>query len=444
MSTAAERSIEARIVQVFQHLGITQTHMAARVPGDWQGLAATYPEAIASLTLVCPQGMDPASLGPLASRLLVISGDQGQPADRARRVVTSLPQATLYLLRDYVSPTQYTDLAAERPSEIGAVITDFLARVDQQQRTPVAALREGRGEVAGISYYVQGVGTPLVLLPLAVAPSQWEPLLPQLARRHCTVTLSGPALGMVGSLEGRGHTEGYLGVVGSLLDAAHLEPGETVLEVGCGTGVLDRWLAHRTSGANRIVGMDVNRFLLREATALVRQEGLEHIITFQEGNAEAMPFPDDNFDVAMSSTVIQRVDADRMLAEMVRVAKPGGRVAVVGHAHDMSRWVNLPLRTGLKAKVEAPPWADEGGHPQGCDEASLYRRAQQAGLAQVKMFPQLATFDDQSRLQMLQASVLPTLSPEEAGEWRTAVAQAEADGTFFMATPFHCVVGTKR
>ncbi len=81
--------------------------------------------------------------------------------------------------------------------------------------------------------------------------------------------------------------------------------------------------------------MDINPFLLREAMALVRQEGLEHIIDFREGNAEALPFPDNSFDVAMSSTVIQRVNADRMLPEMVRVTKPGGRVAVVGHAHDM-------------------------------------------------------------------------------------------------------------
>ena len=109
----------------------------------------------------------------------------------------------------------------------------------------------------------------------------------------------------------------------------------------------------------------------------------------------------------------------------------------------MSRWVNLPLRTELKAKVEAPGWADESGHPRGCDDASLYQRVLQAGLTDVAMFPQLATFNDPSRLQMLQASILPTLSAEEADEWRAAVTQAEAQGTFFMATPFHCAVGRK-
>jgi hypothetical protein len=64
-----------------------------------------------------------------------------------------------------------------------------------------------------------------------------------------------------------------------------------------------------------------------------------------------------------------------------------------------------------------------------------------AGLTQIKMFPQLASFDDVSRLQQFQASILPTLSTEEAAEWRAAITQAE--GTFFISTPFHCAVGTK-
>jgi cyclopropane fatty-acyl-phospholipid synthase-like methyltransferase len=52
-----------------------------------------------------------------------------------------------------------------------------------------------------------------------------------------------------------------------------LRPDEVVLEVGCGSGVLDRWLARYTK-ANRIIGVDVNRYLLREAKALARSRVL--------------------------------------------------------------------------------------------------------------------------------------------------------------------------
>ena len=440
---AVELPVEERLWQLLQHLGIERAHFAARGGGDWGGLAAKHPDCIASLSLICPRGMDPSPLSALAPRLLVLAGDQGRPDALVQQVVGNLQGATLITLRDYVSPTIYADVVADRSTDIGAAMLDFLARMDQRHEARTVSLPEGEGEVAGISYRIRGAGPPLVLLPLSAAPSQWEPLIPKLSERYCTLTLGGAYLGMIGSLEARGHTAGYLGVVRHLIEEAQLRPGETVLEVGCGTGVLDRWLARHTGGANPIVGLDVNRYMLREAMALARQEGLEGVLEFREGRAEELPFPDSSFDVAMSSTVIQRVEADRMLREMVRVVKPGGRVAVVGHAHDMPRWLNLPLPDELKARLEAPGWASDRGHQLGCDDASLYRRLRQAGLTQVKMFPQFAAFDERSRLQSLQGDILPTLSPDAVQEWRTAVAQAEAEGTFFIATPFHCAVGIK-
>jgi len=443
MSTAAAASTESQLLQVFQHLGLTQAHITARIAADWQGLVTTHPQAVASLTLVCPRGMNPGAVAPLASRLCVIAGERGRSTDVLRQVLARFPEATLTTLRDYENPSPYADIAVDCTDALATAMLTMLAQRDQQHPLPSVTLPQSAGDVGDIAYRVRGEGPPLLLLPLSVAPSQWEPIIPQLCTRYCTITLSGAALGMVASLESRGHTAGYLRVVGNLIDATHLQPGESLLEVGCGTGVLDRWLAQRTAGANRITAVDVNRFLLQEAAALARKEGVAHSIEFREGSAEALPFPDNTFDVAMSSTVIQRVDADRMLAEMRRVTKPGGRVAIVGHAHDLPQWVNLPLPTALKAKIEAPGWHDAEAYPLGCDESSLYRRMHQAGLMQVQMFPQFAAFADPTRLQQLQATLLPTLNAAETEAWHTALAQANTEGTFFVATPFHCAVGIK-
>ena len=152
---------------------------------------------------------------------------------------------------------------------------------------------------------------------------------------------------------------------------------------------------------------------------MTRQEGLEGAIEFRDGNAESLPFTDNSFDVALSVTVIEEVDADRMLAEMVRVTKPGGRVAVVARAIDMPFLMNLPLSADLKAKVGAP---GGGVAAQGCADASLYRRMHQAGLTQVKMLPQLAVFDrsEPTMLAFMQGRFHPQLSPEEAKEWHAA------------------------
>ena len=98
----------------------------------------------------------------------------------------------------------------------------------------------------------------------------------------------------------------------------------------------------------------MNPYLLREARALALHVGLLDQIDFGEGSGEALPFPNAAVDVALSSTVFEEGDADRMLAEIVRVTRPGGRIGIVVRATDMPFWVNLPIDPALKAKVDAP------------------------------------------------------------------------------------------
>jgi SAM-dependent methyltransferase len=352
MALNPELPVEERLVHLFHHLGIDQAHIAARTASDWQGLATAHPDRIASLTLVCPLPMDPRAVQPLASRLLVVTGDQGPAAAQVRQQLTTLPGATSVTLRAYMS-LMWSDVVAERTTDIGAALLEFLDRREQHHPTQAVRLPAREGEVAGISYRTRGAGPPVVLLPLDLAPSQWEPLLPTLSARYCTITLGGAAVGTVAGLEARGRS-GYLGVVRRLLEGVRVQPGEVVCEVGCGSGVVLREVARQTAGANRLIGVDINPYLLREATGLARQEGLGEHITFQEGHAEALPFPAQSFDVTLACTVLEEGDADRMLAELVRVTKPGGRVAVIVRAIDMPAWVNLPLPASLKRRVEAP------------------------------------------------------------------------------------------
>jgi SAM-dependent methyltransferase len=227
-----------------------------------------------------------------------------------------------------------------------------------------------------------------------------------------------------------------------MMDVVQLRPGEVVMEVGCGSGVLARYLARYTSQANPIIAVDVNRYLLREAKTLAMQEGLADIISFQEGDAEALPFPDNHVDVALSFTVLEEGNADSMLAELVRVTKPGGRVAVTVRAIDIPLVVNVPLRPELKTKVQTPRGFVG---TQGCADGSLYRRLRRAGLMDVQMFPQFASSDqaETAQAQFAHGAILGALTAEETQEWHAGMAQAVADGTYFIAQPFHCAVGTK-
>ena len=146
----------------------------------------------------------------------------------------------------------------------------------------------------------------------------------------------------------------------------------------------------------------------------------------------------------MAVTVIEELDADRMLGEMVRVTRSGGRVAVVARALDVPFLMNLPLGASLQSKVEAPGVVGQVA-PQGCADRSLYRRVHDAGLIRAKKFAHLVSFDraDTTLVQFMEAAFVPKLTEDERRKWEAARAEAEARGTFFMAWPHHCVVAKK-
>ena len=435
MATEDATSLEARLLCLFRELGTERVHIAARLDSDWQGLAATG-NCIASLSLLCPMTLDARAVTPLAPHLLVIAGDRGAAAERVRTASAAIGGAVSATLPNYEA-VMWSDVVAERGTEISAIMLDFLRQTD----LPPARPTELAGEVAGISYRIHGAGPPLLLMPLLLAPSQWAPIIPMLAEHYCTIELGGAFLGIVAMLEARGRST-YLGMIRTVLDAARIKIGETVLEIGCGSGVVIREVALRTAGGNPLIGIDLSPYLLREAAQLARRDGYDNMIEFREGRAEALPLGDNSVDIALSCTVMEEGDAERMLAEMIRVTRPGGRVALVVRAVDMHEPVNLPL--SAKAKVEAPGVFGAGVVPAGCADATLYDRFRTAGLTQPQLFPQLTAVNpDDPRFPMFEQQALAVLQGDEIAEWQRAVAKGKANGTLFVAMPHHCAVGTK-
>lgn len=437
MTTIAEMPIAERIFQLLQHLGIEQAHFGARGLGDLTNLAAQHPGIFASLTLLCPGIPSRDIIEPLANRLLVFHGDTAD-FDNLGQFVKSLPEARLDTLQGYVN---WSDLVACHADTIQSAMLPFLT-ANRPTNTQNLTLADGdRGEVADITYHIQGVGPPLVLLPLGLIPSQWDSIMPALTDNFCTITLGGAKLGITALLERRATVAGYLGMVRTLMQETAVQPGDSILEVGCGTGALTRWLANYTEGRSRITGVDFNRYLLREAENLARSKEFEGMVEFEKGDAEELPYPDDAFDVTISVTMMEEVNADKALAEMVRVTKPGGKVGVIVRAADVPFFINMPLSKALKAKVTNPKeWVSAG--PHGCADVSLYRRFQETALTNVKIFPHLVAFDG-SWIDFVQASVMSMLDQAEAEEFQTARTQTEAEGTFIFSYPHHCAVGTK-
>ena len=242
----ATLSVADRLVQLLDHLKIERAHFAASMLADVAGLVQGYSERIATLTLVCPPRVD-SSLHALGNRLLIIAGDQGRPGTMVRDAIKNFPEATVIWLPGYFSPP-WADAVADWTGYVESALLSFLSK-DPPQKNSV----DVQGTIAGITYHSQGEGPPLVLLPLSLASSQWDPLLSRLGSHYQTIVLGGPELGFLAMLESRGHAAGYQSVIKRMIDVVQPRPGEVVLEVGCGSGVLDRWIARYTSQANPIV-----------------------------------------------------------------------------------------------------------------------------------------------------------------------------------------------
>jgi ubiquinone/menaquinone biosynthesis C-methylase UbiE len=254
--------------------------------------------------------------------------------------------------------------------------------------------------------------------------------------------LGGRHLGGIAALEDRAKMPTYRAMFRTLIDEIAPQPGEAILDVGCGAGSLDRLLAHRLGPANPLTALDANPFWLAEAEALAAEEGLAGRIDFVPGNAEALPFPDASFGTVFSVTVIEECDADRAIAEMVRVATPGGRIGIVVRALDLPQWWNLDLPEPLRRKITAPPHSVAAN---GVADSSLYRRMRRAGLEGLVCFPFLVTLDEPGGpiWRYREDHVLSLLNDEELAAWHDSRAKAVEDGLLMMAHPLHCAVGTK-
>jgi SAM-dependent methyltransferase len=437
MTDSESLSAGRRIVRLLDALGITRAHVCARSPLDVLDLLGAAPERIASITL---QGAADrlADFGALRGRVLWLLGDQGEYARQMAPLLDADPSANVHWIKGYAE-FNWADTVHERGEEVSQVLLDFLDKVElSEQLSPVAL--DGAGETAGVSYQAGGKGTPVLLLPLGLSAHQWDALLPPLQARHCAIVLAGRHLQPVENLESRAEGD-YSRMALSVLDLAQPQAGESLVEVGCGSGALLRRTA-RKYGSVRIVGLDVNAFLLREASALAEQEGITERLEFKEGSAEAIPLPDETFDIAFSSTVMEELNADQMLAEMVRITKPGGRVCVIVRSVDRDQWTNAPVPAEVRRKVEGYRGGVAAG---GCADESLLRRFHDAGLKNLQGGPALAWARPlDGWWKNVELPLRGLLSEQEWQTWQAGIAQAALSGPpVWVARPFHCAVGTK-
>jgi ubiquinone/menaquinone biosynthesis C-methylase UbiE len=122
---------------------------------------------------------------------------------------------------------------------------------------------------------------------------------------------------------------------------AHVQLGEQALDVGCGTGTLALEVARRVGRTGRVVGIDPSaEQITRATTKAARRYGPHASIEFQIGVIEHLPFPDQTFDVVISTLMMHHLPAGlkrQGLTEILRVLKPGGRLVMADFTRKQDR-----------------------------------------------------------------------------------------------------------
>ncbi len=227
------------------------------------------------------------------------------------------------------------------------------------------------------------------------------------------------------------------GLEDDFLAVAGLGPDSTLLDVGCGPG----WFAERVArellgDGGRVVGVDVDASLIEAGQRRLQASGLP--IELHLGTAVRIPLDDDAVDFAYARFLFQHLtDPGAVLAEMVRVTRPGGTVAVADT--DDGSLVVHPAPEGFAELLAAShaAQADRGGDRH--VGRKLYGLVRAAGLEEPRVWVRSLTTQDVSPAQFVgitlgfKAAVLgpPHMPAERAADIVTRLRRAAAAPAFF-------------
>lgn len=231
-----------------------------------------------------------------------------------------------------------------------------------------------------------------------------------------------------------------------MLDICPVRAGDHVLDVGCGLGHEVRRLAQLAGPRGRVVGIDANPAMITEARR--RGAGLTLPSSFEVGDAHQVGFPDGSFDLCRTERVLRYVDRpDAVVAQMVRVARPGGSVLAFDFDSDQTV-VDAPdsvLVRRIAGVLDAAvphPWVGR----------QLFRLFQRAGLRDVRVVPHALCLSGAAGFAVYQRLNQGTIdravqagqvSASEAAAWWSGLERAAEAETFFSAVLGFIAAGRK-
>jgi ubiquinone/menaquinone biosynthesis C-methylase UbiE len=228
----------------------------------------------------------------------------------------------------------------------------------------------------------------------------------------------------------------------------HIQPGQHVLDVGCGPGTDTISLASTVGPTGQVTGVDYDARMVVEAQARAEQAGVGAWVRHEQADASSLPFATGSFDACRSERLFQHLEQPaQALAEMLRVIKRGCWVVVAD-----TDWGTFSIDTPeVAVERRLADVLAQRVLQNGYAGRQLFRLFRQQGIEDIsiEIVPAYVTRYELARQlgrldiaepEALQAGII---TQEELRRWRSSLERADADGTFFASASVVLVAGRK-
>lgn len=224
-------------------------------------------------------------------------------------------------------------------------------------------------------------------------------------------------------------------------------PGEHILDIGSGPGLLALQLADKVAPNGRVMGIDISSDMIKFARSRCEEATSREFVSFEEGDAASLPFADATFDAAVSVQVYEYVGAlTEALNELYRVLRPGGRVVIVDTDWDSVIWHTDDA--SLMTQV-MNTWRSRFADPH--LPKTLRRRLQDAGFVNQRTNPltilnteYIDTAYSVRHLPIMANFVIKNGLPESTvDKWVEDLEHQDRQGTYFFSLNRYLFLATK-
>ena len=446
-----------QISGLMDHLKINKAFIASQCSNDIEDFCSEYHNKILGLSLVVPITINSKKFSELDQKIMVLKSEFGVTANSVNTLKNEINSLEIIQLNNYEA-LAWSDICEDKSSETCEALISFFKGLNIENYS--VNIYDQEGQFENISYKVIGNGPPLLLFPFFLSAKQWNPIIQKLSDFFTLVIIGGKDFGAIPSLEDRAELPTYKAMLETLVSNMNISKNGKVLELGCGPASLCRQVLKLRKDLS-LVGVDINEYLLTEGSKIAQDQNFKVNPFFKDNSqpsrsnlkpnelnlsysdATNISFPDNFFDAVYSVTVLEECDAQKSIAEIKRVLKPGGVAGIVVRALDAPQWWNIKVSDSVNKIISVPP---QMVSPKGVADMSLYEKIKLANFKNILSYPFWFTASSGNNsyiYDMYYGRARQLLNNKQQEEFDKEIKNVNEKSQSILSVPLHCCIGYK-